>query len=118
MSMASLFTSNVVVMKYDKNVGRKVFSLEEFEAMFHPLAPKYNPERDFGCVEAGLDIDLLEVYKTGIAPVTTPSFAEQFNGASEPDAIVGRPRNPFDAERMVSAINEGIKEAKSSETKS
>lgn len=86
--------------------------------MFHPYSPEYDAERDFAPVEPGLAIDLLEVYKTGIAPVSTPSFAEQFNGASEPDAVVGRPRNSFDAVRMVAAINEGISEAKSSETKS
>lgn len=90
----------------------KKFSAVDMVAMFHPFSPVYNPECDIMQVEPAAAIDIKEVYNSGIVPVAAPSFVDHYNDCQDPDAIVGRPRNDFDADRMVHSVNEGIKEAK------
>lgn len=106
MNMVSQYISNVVDMKSGKRLSEK-----EMEAMFHPFSPQYNPECDLQQVEPAAAIDIKEVYTSGIVPVAAPSFVDHYNDCNDPNAIVGRPRNDFDADRIVSAVNEGIREA-------
>ena len=94
-------------MKSDK-------SLLDFEAKFHPYTPMFNPERDVQQVEPNLAIDIAEVYKTGVVPNSAPAFVDRYNDCNDPNAIVGRPRNDFDTERIVSAVNAGIRESSES----
>lgn len=105
--MVSLSILNAVAMKSDK-------SLLDFEAKFHPYTPMFNPERDVQQVEPNLAIDIAEVYKTGVVPNSAPAFVDRYNDCNDPNAIVGRPRNDFDTERIVSAVNAGIRESSES----
>ena len=109
--MVSQFILNVVVMKSDKINMR-----DKIDSMFHPTDHVYNPERDLKAVEPMLAIDLKEVYVTGIIPTQVPSFVDRYNNCDDPNAVVGRPRNDFDADRIISSVNAGIREAKSAET--
>lgn len=100
-------------MKSDK----KSFVID-MEAMFHPFAPAFDPDRDLQQVEPCAAIDIKEVYNSGIVPVAAPSFVDHYNDCDDPNAIVGRPRNDFDADRIVHSVNEGIKEAAAAKAES
>lgn len=101
--MVSQYISNAVDMKSDKK-------LSDFEAKFHPFSPMYNPERDIQVVEPELAIDIKEVYNTGIVPPGSPAFVDRYNNCDDPNAIVGRPRNDFETDRMIGSVNASIKE--------
>lgn len=107
MSMVNLYILNVVVMKLDK-------TRLDFEAKFHPFTPMFDPQRDVQAVEPNLAIDIAEVYRTGVVPNSAPAFVDRYNDCPEPDAIIGRPRNDFETDRMISAVNAGIREASES----
>lgn len=111
--MVSQSILNAADMKSD---NKSKFS-DDFIAKFHPYAPTYDPEKDLMQVEPALAIDLKEVYNTGIVPAGAPSFVDRYNDCDDPNSIVGRPRNDFDADRMVAGVNEAIRESKQLESK-
>lgn len=55
----------------------------------------YNPRRDIKEVESGLAVNISDALSTGV--VKDSPYLENYNGISEPEQIIGRVADRFDA---------------------
>lgn len=77
-------------------------------------ACKYDRRKDFKEVESGLSVSLSEALRTG---VVKEGFSDlDSNGIEDPDAILGRCRDKFDAIEASRAIRKYGKKAKMPDT--
>lgn len=56
---------------------------------------EYDPKRDVKKVESGLAVNISDALTTGV--VKDSPYLENYNGISEPSAIIGRVSDKFDA---------------------
>lgn len=74
------------------------------------LGCKYDPSRDIEKVSPFGAIDLCQAFVTGKIPSQIEGSETEYNGMDDPAAILGKPEDVFEAERMVSHINNFSKE--------
>lgn len=70
----------------------------------------FNPEKDLKEVEPFGYIDLKQAFETSTVPSQLPDSDVDYNGIEEPESILGKPRDVFDAMHMEAAINNYGKE--------
>lgn len=73
-------------------------------------ACKFDPKKDYKKVESGLVVSLSDALKTGVVKENGGSLDS--NGIEDPDAIVGRVSDRFDAIEASRAIRKYGKKAK------
>ena len=61
---------------------------------------KYNPVTDISDVDQFGFIDLQECLANGEVPATIADSEDQYNGIDDPNEILGKPSDVFDAYRM------------------
>lgn len=61
---------------------------------------KYNPVKDISDVDQFGFIDLQECLANGEVPSTIADSEDQYNGIDDPNEILGKPSDVFDAYRM------------------
>lgn len=61
---------------------------------------KYNPVKDISDVDQFGFIDLEECLANGEVPATIADSEDQYNGIDDPNEILGKPSDVFDAYRM------------------
>ena len=61
---------------------------------------KYNPVKDIHDVDQFGFIDLQECLANGEVPATIADSEDQYNGIDDPNEILGKPSDVFDAYRM------------------
>lgn len=80
----------------------------------HPIGEfKFNFERDVQEVEQFGFVDLVSAFENHAIPADLMVENADFNGIEDPDKILGKPRNTFDALHMKSAIENYKPDAKS-----
>lgn len=65
----------------------------------------FDPVRDIKAVEPFGFIDLKEAFATGVVPTVAPESDTAYNGIDNPDSILGKPLDIFDAMNMERAIS-------------
>lgn len=61
---------------------------------------RYNRLRDVKEFAPGLSIDLGKAMANGSVPADLTSSPDNYNGIEEPESILGRPSDVFEADRM------------------
>ena len=75
---------------------KKVVDLSFLRVQESPAVKcEYNEKRDIGPVESGQAIDLNSALRTGVIPASNSPLDE--NGIEDPDNILGRVHDKFDA---------------------
>lgn len=75
----------------------------------------YNPDRDIQPVSQDGFIDLKAAFAEGFVPGEASPTDTEFDGNEEPESIIGRPANTFEAIHMVESLK-AAKAAKDVET--
>lgn len=66
---------------------------------------RYNSEHDLTPVSQTGFIDLCDAMVSGVVPSQLPDSDEVYNGIEDPESILGKPSDVFEALRMESYIN-------------
>ena len=74
---------------------------------------KYNPIKDIQAVSQTGFIDLAECFANGNVPSNIDDVEVNYNGIEDPSSILGKPRDVFEAARMMSYIAETGKKGES-----
>lgn len=61
---------------------------------------RYNPVKDISDVDQFGFVDLQECLSNGEVPATIADSEDQYNGIDDPNEILGKPSDVFDAYRM------------------
>lgn len=78
---------------------------------------RYNPIKDMSPVSQTGFIDLCDAMVSGVVPSQLPDSDEVYNGIEEPESILGKPSDVFEALRMESYIKSaGVSEQKNDES--
>ena len=67
---------------------------------------KFNKEKDLAAVSQTGWIDLAECFRNSSVPTMIDDTDVSYNGIEDPASILGKPRDVFEASRMISYINE------------
>lgn len=72
----------------------------------------YNPDRDIQAVVPTEVIDICDAFVNGLIPENVVAPDTEYDGCDNPDAIVGRPANEFEAVHMTQGIKTAVSESK------
>lgn len=75
-------------------------------AMIVTSSPKFNKRRDRHPVDQFGYVDIVKVLTTNTLPSSVPEGENASNGIQDPDSILGRPTDVFEALRMEHTLNE------------
>lgn len=73
---------------------------------------KYDPAKDMQAVEPFGFVDLKDALVNNCVPSQLPDSDTDYNGIEDPDAILGRPSDVFDALRMQTDMDARVSAAK------
>lgn len=79
---------------------------------------KFNPLEDIQEVDQFGFIDLVKAFQQGYVPGGSELVQESFNGIDEPESILGKPSDAFEAMRMQDMIVQNAKDRSASARKS
>lgn len=66
---------------------------------------RFDPRRDIAPVSQTGFIDLKSAFASGVVPSVAPDADTDYNGIEDPQSILGRPSDVFEAIEMQSRIN-------------
>lgn len=66
---------------------------------------KYNPEKDIRKVNPLAGVDLAAVYESGNMPAEVQIAESRYNQINDPDSIMGRPADAFEAAHLQETIS-------------
>lgn len=69
----------------------------------------YDPKKDVSPVDTFGYVDLIECFEKGEVPASISNTEDEYNGIDDPSTIIGKPRDSFEAIRMMDSIKKAGK---------